>query len=218
MFSFFLSPCRNFFLFGLYLFSLFYILLLESCFGLSYFQVDDFHGESHYEKKLLKKGEKVKTSGLLKVSKKSFLGIALPEWNARIVLSPGSQLEINFDPEKEKKLFLKKGALRWTSHKSASTKKLKVKNKKGFLYTNKAKMVIRGTDFFVQLGAAFEETELVVLGGKVLFQSLSDEDDYVVLKAPYWAGLGGRFTSKIGKPLELNSKIKSFYGLILRFE
>ena len=79
-------------------------------------------------------------------------------------------------------------------------------------------MVIRGTDFFIQQGVAFNETELVVLDGLVLFQSLSDEDDYVVLKPAFWVGIGGRFTSKIGKPIELDNKIKSFYDLILRFQ
>ncbi|MBG09259.1 MAG: hypothetical protein CME68_10905 [Halobacteriovoraceae bacterium] len=209
---------RPFIFLGLLCLSFNFILLQESCFALTYFQVETLKGESLYNQKTLKKNDKLKEDGLLKVSKKSFLGILLPEWNARIVLAPGSQLEINFGPKKEKKLFLKKGALRWSSHKSLGTKELMEKSRKGFLFTKKAKMVIRGTDFIIQQGVAFNETELVVLDGKVLFQSLSDEDDYVVLKLPYWVGIGGRFTSQIGVPIKLDHKIKSFYGLILRFQ
>ena len=202
------------------LFSLVFSLFLfqSSCFALSYFEVETLKGKSLFNKKSLKKEDKLQESGFLKVSEKSFLGILLPEWNARIVLAPGSELEINFGPEKERKLFLKKGALRWSSHKKGSSKELKAKRKKGFLFTKQAKMVIRGTDFFIQVGVAFNETELVVLDGLVLFQSLSDEDDYVVLKPAFWVGIGGRFTSKIGKPIELDNKTKSFYDLILRFQ
>ena len=201
------------------LLSFFQLFLYQnSCFAFTYFQIETIKGESSYNKSLLKKEDKLKESGILSVSKKSFLEILLPEWNARIVLAPGSLLEINFRSKKGKKLFLKKGALRWTSLKKGKTKELKEKTRKGFLFTQKAKIVIRGTDFIIQQGVAFNETELVVLDGKVLFQSLSDEEDYVNLRSPFWAGIGGRFTSKIGKPIELNRKIKSFYGLILRFQ
>ena len=78
--------------------------------------------------------------------------------------------------------------------------------------------MVRGTDFFLQIGPAFQETELVILEGKILFQSLTDEDDYVVLKPSYWVGLGGRFTPKIGRPIPLDSKTKSFYDLVLKFQ
>ena len=212
------NVCRKIYALVSILFSFQFFLHQNSCFALTNFQVETLKGESSYNQRVLKKGDKLKKSGLLKVSKKSFLGILLSDWNARIVLAPGSQLEINFGSEKEKKLLLKKGALRWTSLKEGKPEDLKEKTRRGFLFTQKAKIVIRGTDFIIQQGVAFNETELVVLDGKVLFQSLSDEEDYVVLKSPFWVGIGGRFTSKIGKPIELNKKIKSFYGLILHFQ
>ena len=218
MFSIFSFLQRPFLFLGLLIYSFHFILFQNSCFALTYFKVETLKGESLYNEKSLKQNEKLKKDGILRVSKKSFLGILLPEWNARIVLSPGSQLKINFGTKNEKKLFLKKGALRWSSHNVAGTKELKQKSRKGFLFTEKAKMVIRGTDFIIQQGVAFNETELVVLDGKVLFQSLSDEDDYVILKPTFWVGIGGRFTAKIGKPIKLDNKIKSFYDLILRFQ
>jgi len=193
-------------------------MVIGPSYSLSYFKVETLQGEAEFMGKPLKQGEKVEKGGLLKVSRKSFLGILLPEWNARLVLSPGSQLEVDFDSKEGKKILIKKGALRWTSLKLGDSEKLKRKSKKGFLFTSHAKVVIRGTDFFLQIGSAFQETELVVLDGKILFQSLSDEDDYVVLKSPFWVGLGGRFSSKIGKPIKLNQKTESFYHLILSFK
>ena len=90
--------------------------------------------------------------------------------------------------------------------------------RKGYIFTDQSKVIVKGTDFFLKVGHYFEETEIVILKGKIVFQSLKDQDDYALLKAPYWAGIGGRFGGSIGRPLKLNSQVKSYYNLILRFK
>ena len=67
---------RPFIFLGLLYLSFYFILLQDSCFALTYFQVETLKGESLYNQKTRKKNDSLKEDGLLKVSKKSFLGVS----------------------------------------------------------------------------------------------------------------------------------------------
>ena len=68
-----------------------YIIHLEASYALNSFKVETLKGGAFFKEKALKEGQKIKRSGLLRVSKNSFLGVTFPEWNARLVLA----LELN---------------------------------------------------------------------------------------------------------------------------
>ena len=199
---------------GLFIFFLF----SKSVFALSSIEIGTVKGQASFEKEALKEGQKIEKKGTVIVGKGRFLGLKLPEWNAYLTLAPHTHIAFDFSPKTLKKVLLKRGSLRWTSLSTQKTKENKIKARKGFAFTPQSKVILKGTDFFLKVGHYFEETEIVVLKGKVVFQSLQDQDDYALLKAPYWSGLGGRFGPGIGRPIKLNSQIKNYYNLILRFK
>ncbi|MEE2743837.1 MAG: hypothetical protein VYD54_08020 [Bdellovibrionota bacterium] len=195
-----------------------FLFFSKSIFALTSIEIGTIKGQASFEKKALKEGQKINKKGTVIVGKGSFLGIKISEWNAHLTIAPGTHLVFDFSPQVLKKIFLKKGSLRWTALSNQKNKENKVKTRRGFVFTTQSKVIVRGTDFFLKVGHYFEETEIIVLKGEVVFQSLQDQNDYALLKSPHWSGLGGRFGASIGKPLKLNSQIKNYYELILRFK
>ena len=101
--------------------------------------------------------------------------------------------------------------LRWITNKSTS------KKPKGGIYTPTAAMGVRGTDFQVIVNPLLGETEIVVLNGKVIFQSLKSFDDKRELTDGQWGGLGGRFGSEIGEILDLPKNVLDFFDSQLKY-
>ncbi len=195
-----------------------FLFFTEKTMAISFIEVGTIKGKVTFNKGGLQEGKKIEKDGHIEVGQRSFIEIKVPEWNAQLTLGPGAYLSLDFRPKTLKKVFLKRGSLRWTSTLPLGNKAILKKSKKGFLFTSQAKLMIKGTDFIVKVGSYFKETEVVLLKGKILFQSLSDTDDYVFLKSPHWVGIGGRFTSSIGEALKLDNQIKNYYGLLLRFK
>lgn len=158
-------------------------------------------GEVFFESRKVTPGMILKEGGFVSTGPKSLLKIKIKAWDSTVVIGPNSQMRLNFDrPGAKVKYTFAKGICRWISSNAD-------KRKKGIqVQTKNAAMGIRGTDFFLSYNDEFDETEIVMFHGKVLFQNNSDSKNKVLLDEGYWGGIGGRFGESIQKPIKLSAR------------
>lgn len=162
---------------------------------------------------VLKKGMKIKKSGLIKTGVASFLKIRNNSTSSIIIIGPNSEMKLDLKEEDlTKQNILQKGLARWISDKI--TKK-ELEGKERGIRTKQAVMGIRGTDYIVKVTPLFAETEIIVMDGAVNFSSQTNTKDQKLVNKHQWGGLGGRFGNQIGDLIDLpKDTIKYFDDII----
>lgn len=187
-----------------------FLISISTSMALPTAKVLKIKGKSFFNGKILKLGQEISISGLIKTSKRSYLKISVKEWGNTIVLGPSSKMLLDLSSKKIKKKYtFIKGACRWLT-------KFKSK-KKGAIYTKNAALGVRGTDFLLKYNSLLGETEVVMFDGKVLFQNTNDSKDSKLITKGQWGGVGGRFGNKIGKVIDLPANIIKAFNKKLSF-
>ncbi|OUR94151.1 hypothetical protein A9Q84_17735 [Halobacteriovorax marinus] len=171
--------------------------------------VSKLRGEVYFNGKLLKTNDVINTSGILKSKRRSFIKLAISEWNTNIVVGPNSEMKIDLSSKAApKKYSFLKGRCRWKTNKNIKSS--------GVIHTNQASLGVRGTDYLLIVNSLLGETEIVVFDGLVDFKNATDKADVALLKKNQWGGLGGRYGAKIGKVLDLPTHIISAFDKQLK--
>ena len=162
---------------------------------------------------VIKKGMKIKKSGLLKTGVASFLKIRNNFTKSIIILGPNSEMKLDLQEEDlTKQNILQKGLARWVSEKIT---KDELKGKERGFRTKQAVMGIRGTDYIVKVTPLFAETEIIIMDGAVNFASQSNKKDQKLVKKHQWGGLGGRFGNQIGDLIDLPKEAIQYFDDII---
>jgi len=69
--------------------------------------------------------------------------------------------------------------------------------------------------YLTKLGTFLNEVEVITFSGEAKFSSSVKENDFVHILPGHWGGVGGRFGSKIGNLLKLNSEQTKVFKIIL---
>ena len=155
--------------------------------------VEKLRGTVLFNGSPVKEGDIINQVGKIETKEKSFLKIKIEKWKNVISIGPSSIMELNFNDEK--KYTLDEGSCRWKSFAQSETK--------GKIFTKLVSMGVRGTDFIVKANPEFNESEIVVFDGEVMFENLADKTNSELIKKGQWGGLGGRFGTKIQPPITL---------------
>lgn len=108
-------------------------------------------------------------------------------------------------PQNPRTLNLIYGAVR------ASVASEKIEKPKFMIKTKTAVAGVRGTDFYLSYLPLLDETEIIGFDGLVSFASTDGKTEQMVNKGQ-WGGLGGRFGSKINKPLDLPKNVLDHFS------
>lgn len=160
-------------------------------------EVVKIHGKVLFQNNELKLGDVISKPGKIEVQDKSFIQIKIDKWKNLISIGGNSTMNLNFSDEK--KYTLERGECRWKSFAKSEAK--------GKIFTKNVSMGVRGTDFLLTFNPTFNETEIVMFDGAVLFENLDDKENSYEVKKGQWGGLGGRFGKKINPPLDLPESV-----------
>ncbi len=166
-------------------------------------------GTVTYNGEKLSVGSEVNVNGLLRTGRSSFVKIFIKDWNSSIVLGPKGEMKIDLSSKQVKKKYsFLRGSCRWVTTKG--------KKAKGAVFTKNASLGVRGTDYILKVTALLEETEVVVIDGKVEFVNSDMPSDKAIISKGQWGGLGGRYGSTIGKVLDLPANVVSAFDKQLK--
>lgn len=168
--------------------------------------VEKVSGEVFVGKKKAKSGLEIPEKSKIAVGKNAYIKIRIKADQTTVLLGPNTKMTIN-SQLKANPISVQSGMLRWISKKKDLTFK--------GVQTKNASLGVRGTDFIVIRNALLGETEIVCLGGKVMFENKSHRKDQSLIKKGQWGGLGGRFGSRIGTVLDLPEEVINHFKSIL---
>ncbi len=169
--------------------------------------VEVLKGQVHFDGKEIKAKEQLLKPGRLTTGHKSFLKIYIQKWGNTITLGPDSEMMLDF--EKEKKYTLDKGICFY------KTLQPNQNSAKGKVFTSKASLGIRGTEFLLMENPLFNETEIVLFAGQVEMSNLSNPDNKQLILPGQWGGIGGRFGVNVSPPISLNGEQLKYFKEIL---
>ena len=145
----------------------------------------------------LKEGDKIEKVGKIETKDKSYLQIKIEKWKNNISIGPNSVMQLNFSDDK--KYTLDAGTCRWKSFAKSESK--------GKIFTKRAAMGVRGTDFYLKYAPLLGETEIVMFDGEVMMENLNDKTNTALVKKGQWGGIGGRFGEKISPIIDLPQSV-----------
>ncbi|MBC7540991.1 MAG: FecR domain-containing protein, partial [Bacteriovorax sp.] len=131
--------------------------------------------------------------GIIETKDKSYLQIKIEKWKNNISIGPNSVMQLNFSDDK--KYTLDAGSCRWKSFAHSESK--------GKIFTKRASMGVRGTDFYLNYAPVLGETEIIMFDGEVMMENINDKTNIALIKKGQWGGIGGRFGEKISPILDL---------------
>jgi len=169
------------------------------------FTIQKIKGDVYQGKVKLTQKSQLKDVGEISTGEKSFIKVKGPDYI--LTITPNSKVNIQKKLKaKAKNIYgVVTGTLRWFSVKTGINQ--------SEIYTNNAIFGVRGTDFITVYNPLLDESEIIVLDGKVHLQSKIDKKDSVVVNKGQWGGLGGRYTQKIGDLIDLpKSVLDTFDG------
>jgi hypothetical protein len=155
--------------------------------------VTKLKGTVLFEGAALHEGELIEKIGKLETKDQSYIQLKIGKWKNNISIGPNSIMETNFSDEK--KYTLDSGTCRWKSFGKSESH--------GKIFTKKAALGVRGTDFYLKYTPILNETELVIFDGEVMLENLNDKANSALVKKGQWGGIGGRFGEKISPILDL---------------
>jgi hypothetical protein len=141
----------------------------------------------------LKEGDTINKVGKIETKDKSYLQIKIEKWKNNISIGPNSVMQLNFSDDK--KYTLDAGSCRWKSFAKSESK--------GKIFTKRASMGVRGTDFYLKYAPVLDETEIIMFEGEVMMENINDKTNTALIKKGQWGGIGGRFGEKISPILNL---------------
>lgn len=163
--------------------------------------VEKLNGKVLVNGKSLTKKDVVKNNDVIKVLEKSFLKLRAND-GTKILIGPKSNITISLS-KKKLPLRMDLGSLRWISP------------SKGKIYngitTPNAVLGVRGTDFFVERDATFDETQMICFEGNVTLTSTLNKKDSKNVGPGQWGGIGGRYSKKIGEIITLKPMITQWF-------
>lgn len=147
-------------------------------------------------------------NGTIEVKKNSYLKIKVEQYNSTMAISPNSTLRLKFSKKVSKSPYiLMNGLLRWVTQGESK--------RKGFVHTKKAIFGVRGTDFLISVNSLLDESEIYCFDGKVIVVSRKDNKSRAFVKKNDWAGIGGRFSEKVGNIIPMTEEqISHVKGLL----
>ncbi len=189
------------------------ILIILTCLGLNLYAQDSFaklvsvKGSVTYNDREFNVGDVIPRKGKIKTGPHSYIKLSLINYKTTVLLGPHSELILwPAQGKKEQKIlkfFLINGNGRWISN--AQSKNLVIVEGK------RAYAGGKGSDFFVTNSLLFDEMELIVAEGRMLFRSLFNSKNQKTVKKSQWSGTGGRFGNTIKEPIILEPKVMKHY-------
>ncbi len=177
-----------------------------------YAEVVAIKGVATYEKKKIVLGDKIAQMGTIETELNTMIKLYLHKDESFIVLGQLSKLVIGtnsstINSQKGHQNFnLLQGSARWISTKKEliSTELIVVQGNRGYVGG-------KSSDFVVINSPLHEEMELIVISGKVLLKAYAVKKNQVLVAAPAWAGLGGRFGTEVTDSLPLSATVIEHY-------